>query len=642
VVVHKPRPYTILVADANGELPEDRNWKGDDQAKTGGAVLYSRDEGLSNERAYAFGTEEDRFHFDIEIRDIGSEFVGKKVQCTMQNEDTYASRYDRRGTFAWSESLEVAGNTATFRFSFGGTAPFGFFGIYALWLHLCDAPKDAANPPEWTKTDGNIPLEAYYLSVPELPKFYGDEIPLLLLRMFLLPQNVRTDNSSTKDWISNVTNIVFGSNKPFDGRPSETTDHWLTYDIAGGSASFASSYGGQGLNLDAWLDAFRNYQTHEVITRINCYDQAAITEVTLCLGVHHEQIHWEYHQKYGFIDAPLVGWGKVNSPYFDGEETKPRYESEDPDRQPFRNHAYLSWSEQRVTKAQYDESKTLINEGTTRRAEYVENARKFEDSHNLKLYMIDSCGGPHVGTELREDYESKLKLIPDDPSTCFSTSVSSDYESRPWRWVEEHHIGPGVTNWYSYLPPSMIGTFDKKVDEFKSLTGMASADVYHVNDPQNLLAVFQKYVTDQMAPRWQKSKSYTIRPYTADDKETKVYETKTNFTTRKDGRLDQAASMRIAFNPTSLGAQAAAAAHLAFKECSIQNAGTTIEKRGDSITLDGVQVPVVGSRHIRAFVWYNVAVEVTIDENKEWNSNGNKVMQEMLKGLKELTIEGAP
>jgi hypothetical protein len=618
VEVVSAKSLHISVSDAHESLPEDKNWSGTQKAREGSAVLYNRNDSPSSEQPFAFTTEKDTFSIDIEIRDIGSDFDGKRVELSMMDEDTYASRCNSAESLPVSSSLVISGSTAVFSITLAGAAPFGFFGKYGFDLRVVDEQQH--NSIE------SVPLEAYYLSAPEFPEFLEEGTPLLLLRMFVLPRQ-----NNTQEWIKNVTNIVFGSNNPFDNRPSNTTNHWLTYETSSGKHSFSGQYGTDGLNLDAWLDAFRNFQQCQVVTRINCYDQAAITEVALCLGLHYEQIHWEYHQPYGFIDASLVGCGPVNSPYFDGTETLSRYTPEDPRRQPFRNHAYLSWSEQRMTEAQYADSKEMV-EKYDKHSDYVANARAFEDDNNLKLFMIDACGGPHVGTETREEYEKKIELIPDDRSTSHSEYVREDSKESAWRWKEDHYVGPGITKSCTTLPPSTNPAYKGDVAQFMTLARMENAEAYKVTNPQSVLAHFDRYVQDNMVGHWKNHHACIVRPFTTQDGNTIVYETKIAFSTTADKKMDKAVSMRIAVNPTSEGVLKAAAEHLAFKAL-----GQRDIKR-DELSAHGLTIPTVGSYYTRAFVWYNVAIEITIDEDGvEWKSKPPVLMQMILDELSRVT-----
>ncbi|RYF46562.1 MAG: hypothetical protein EOO38_13880, partial [Cytophagaceae bacterium] len=323
IQVINAKPHKILVSSAHADLPEDKDWSNAriaDTSDSENAIIwsFSFDCITKGERAFAWSStsQDRRWAFDIEIHGLGAEYDGKEVEIMLAEADTYPSRYKPAAIgFATSDRITINSDFAVFRVSGNGGSPIGFFGKYKIWIHVVNQPEDATSPKTWVATH-EMPVEAYYLSAPELPDTFKDGIPLLLLRMFTLPHETRLHDDSTETWIRHVTEICFGSRKPFDGRPSQTEDHWLIYNsMDGGSSSFSAKYGMSGLNISAWLDAYRNWKTHNVFTKINCYDQAAIAEVALCLGISHKQIHWEYNQVYGFINGGLVGWGHVNNPY---------------------------------------------------------------------------------------------------------------------------------------------------------------------------------------------------------------------------------------------------------------------------------------------------------------------------------------
>jgi hypothetical protein len=406
----------------------------------------------------------------------------------------------------------------------------------------------------------------------------------------------------------------------------------------GGNPSFTSGYGTAGLNLNAWLDAYRNWKQHGVYTRVNCYDQAAITEIALCLGISHKQIHWEYNQVYGFIDSVLVGWEKVNNPYFEDRKTM-RLGQHDSRRQPFRNHAYLSWSREPVDSDFYnDYNKTM--KGVANHEEYVAKAKAFTTKNETELFMIDSCGGPHVGNETREQYESQIELI-GDPTKSFSTYVKTNSAKSRARWEEDHHLGAGVTESYNLLPSGQMKAYEGAIKNVTNRTELPNpTSVSVVPNIGTLQAVFCEYVQIRMLPRWNNHKMYTIRPYTTSEGTT-VDEIKINFSTDGHTRLDRAASMRIAVNNAPGGAQKALAEHLAFKALSIQNGGAEIGSQGHIYVFGNhwKSVNVVGTYRTRAFLWYNVAIEITVEHSVEWQECDNAVLNKILLSLAEMSVK---
>ncbi|KAH7069737.1 hypothetical protein BKA63DRAFT_569340 [Paraphoma chrysanthemicola] len=640
IEVVRPTSQTILVTDSHEDLPADQNWKGTGKAEPGGSVLYLRGTSGASEEPFAFLRQDDRWTLEVEIHNIGPEYLGHTWLLRVEDQNTRAWRGDGdKQLNSWSK--EVKESKAIFSLPFNAAIPHGLWGEYVFHLTLYGSTEGIPDPPKSRIDLETIPLEVYYLPAPKLPKFFDNGVPLLFLRMFLLPQRHERKGFTEASWVSSVTKICFGSNKPFDGSRSFTNDHWLVYNTGDGSPSFASQYGQAGINLDAWLDAYRNWKQHGVVTRVNCYDQAAVTELALCLGISHERVHWEFHQVYGFIDSDIVGWEEVNSPYFDNVETFQKYkDKKDPARQPFRNHAYLSWSTAPLTAKQYEAYNTQVG-GVKTREEYLRAANIFNEEHNLNMLMIDSCGGPHVGTETRDEYEAKIEHL--DPRDTFSSYVKKDYARKPDRWAEEHHLGAGVSAapWFHHLPSYKTETYNKAIDDLTRITALGNLEYLRVVlDIEKLLQVFQTYANRGMEGNWTKSKQYTIRPYTSTDGTT-VYETKTSFARGKDMRMDHCVAMRVLVNNSPLAVQKAMVEHLAFKALSIESPNTDILERGHvhNVSPYGVTRPVVGSYYTRAFWWWNVAIEVTIEEKAEWVKHENFVLQTVLEALVKMSVQ---
>jgi hypothetical protein len=450
VQVTKGKLVEVQVAGAEHGFPADVNWAGNGQAQSGSGVIYDKAISASESpAAFLQQADEDlaNFALDIEVHDIGPEYQGKNCLLVISTKDTYVERDLQTGyCFAASQTLAVTGPNATFTWVTDGGAPYGLFGLYNFTLRVDDGTSN---------TDisiGVVPLEFYFLPLLDLPDYFkvgaagSYQVPLLLLRMFVLPQRWQDDFDSAQAWIKLVVNIVFGSQMPLHGKQSQTADHWLKYNSISGGSTFTDELGKKGLNLQAWLDAYRNWSNIGVTTSINCYDQAAITEVALSLGLPHRQIHWEFHQVYGFIDAELVGWGSCNSPYFRNDLSKIRYTNpQDPNRQGFRNHAYLSWTDKPISDVMYD-AYNKKQQSVTSHTEYMANALQFEQENNLQFLMIDACAGPHIGTESRQTYEQGLTLIP-DPNTSFCTYIRENSSKEAWRWVTKHILGMGITKY---------------------------------------------------------------------------------------------------------------------------------------------------------------------------------------------------
>ncbi|KAH8722972.1 hypothetical protein GQ44DRAFT_774496 [Phaeosphaeriaceae sp. PMI808] len=642
VEVLSPRSWPILVSDAQEELPEDRDWKNTRKASPGNSILYRQEENAQGEKPFAFLGQGNEWLLEVEVHSVDARLHGKSGQCIMYETDTFQHKSTRIKNERWSQSTTLKDATV-FTFLFPGTTPFGFFGSYGFLIEFAEVLNHGETKIQhWVE---DIYLEAYYLSVRELPKYFEKGIPLCFLRMFVLPQayDMKKNEGDIKAWVANVTNIAFGSKQPFNGSPSDTKDHWLVYNASGfGSPSFTGMYGESGLNLNAWLDAYRNWDQSKASTRVNCYDQAAVTEVALCLGVPYQQIHWEYHQRYGYIRERLVGWeGTVNSPYFDNVKSKPFYTDEnDSARQPFRNHAYLSWSLDALSQGTYESFHEDFNdsmEAVKDWEDYSDRAQKFEKEHNVTLYMIDACGGPCVGDKTREVYEGTIGHIL-DPTDTHCQSMKDAYEKNPGtfqsHWKEVHHLGSGVTNWGTTIPVGDGADYKAAVGSIMKLIASEADDStlleLSTDDINKLKTVFQKYIGDISSQhKWKENKQVVIRSFETKEG-VQVHETKTTFAEEHETRMDRAASMRIAIHKTSGGIQKALSEHLAFKV--LTSSQHFIRERGHASILDKT-VPIAGSYYTRALQWHNVAIEITIEGEEAYNGDKTAIFQTVLNSL---------
>ncbi|KAI6777343.1 hypothetical protein HG530_001288 [Fusarium avenaceum] len=285
--------------------------------------------------------------------------------------------------------------------------PAVFKGDFSWTLHfyLDDGTYDPSHEPI---NLGSTKLEVYQLRS-KLPDFFNSNgvfsVPILLARMFL-GAHCEQAVQSRSEWVSLVTRICHGSAAPFTGEKQDTTKHWLKYNTHNGSTSFGPWQQGGVFKLNQWLAAYRNWKTlpGKPITCVNCYDQAAIVELALSLGMDHNQVAWEFHQVFGYIssEAVLVGWGECNNPYFCNDLSRPIVEpDDDPSRSVFRNHAYLSWGPDF-----HPEKENNF---------YKQNPDP-EKWNGASIFIIDACAGPHLGDETRDAYNSTLDNNKGDPS----------------------------------------------------------------------------------------------------------------------------------------------------------------------------------------------------------------------------------
>ncbi|KAL1890454.1 hypothetical protein Sste5346_008283 [Sporothrix stenoceras] len=243
-----------------------------------------------------------------------------------------------------------------------------------------------------------VPIEAYgiYKTLPDY--FTKDGIPLDLLRLFV-PSSLTTGITTELQWIQWVANVCHGKQDPA-GTPGQlrpdSTQHWLRYQVWNGGPSFIFEDGGN-FNLDEWLYAYARFQKDKQwLTTVNCFDQAAIVETALSLGMHNGRLHWEVRRPFGYIHADLVGWGMCNNPFFETDKSIILLDDPMDDRRtPFRSHVFISIS---PTAVQYNRDNSVI---------------------------VDACAGPVAGDLTYSGYMSECALH-DGQELLFSGSGTTD------------------------------------------------------------------------------------------------------------------------------------------------------------------------------------------------------------------------
>lgn len=117
---------------------------------------------------------------------------------------------------------------------------------------------DGADPIEMT---GAGILEAYGI-YGQQPKFIQEDgIPIELLRLFI-PPSLTTTISTEQHWIQWVATVCHGKQDPeaaFGTLRSDSTPHWLRYQVWTGAPSFIGEEGHR-FNLSAWVDAYRHFR----------------------------------------------------------------------------------------------------------------------------------------------------------------------------------------------------------------------------------------------------------------------------------------------------------------------------------------------------------------------------------------------
>jgi len=114
--------------------------------------------------------------------------------------------------------------------------------------------------------------------------------------------------------------------------------------------------------LQNWLD-----EAPKPVSRVNCYDQAGIVHLAMMLQLGNPSKPWAYMNPFGYINkVPLVGWGECNNPFFEDDTSRQVVDINDAKRTGFNNHAFIVLSDK----------------------------------------VLDSCCGPHQGTESKSEYIS--------------------------------------------------------------------------------------------------------------------------------------------------------------------------------------------------------------------------------------------
>jgi hypothetical protein len=219
------------------------------------------------------------------------------------------------------------------------------------------------------------PIELYGIT-PNVPTpFKSTGIPRDLLRIHLLPV-IDRNISTIESWVEWVTQRCFNSQTDTSiPIPNSDNDdgtgpiHRYRYDIFRLSTTF-SYFNGATFDLDQWL---RHRQEKGKFWTLNCYDQAAIVETSVSLGVPYDLLQWRFMRPFGYLPGAgvsLVGWGKVNTTTgFAFDPSRKMLGVDDDNREGFGNHAFLT----------------------------------MELPHKPSL-VLDACAGPQVGKLDLDDY----------------------------------------------------------------------------------------------------------------------------------------------------------------------------------------------------------------------------------------------
>lgn len=522
--------------------------------------------------------------------------------------------------------------------------PFGLWGQYVVVIWR-DKDLFIVTPP--------IRLELYWLPwEAQIPPLLSAGVPLQLLRMFVLPGSKNHANSRD-EWIKMVVGICHGSNKPYSGTVSTSLRHWLKFDTLFGASSFTGPYGQTFFDVVKWVDAYRNWKLTRYTMKVNCYDQTAILQTVLSLGISYRRIHWEYHQIYGFIevDTKLVGWGECNNPFFDPrigksfDRSRQVVPGDDPKRQPFLNHAYLTLTECPLDLKDYN---WYNNEMRTVQSHSVWK-RKTVELTSLgmlpKKYVLDACAGPCVGDQIQtEDGDSSLMIIEDLNAAQNSpyTYVRENSTKNPRRWRQIHYTGPGALVLDGDQPenPEYLPSHDAIAEHHAIITGSigTSRSAANLGGRLEFLEVdFEDWIHAQIVEQnWQDVTDIPVRPVQLES-ESFVFETRIHYRSRDeilepigDGYF---VALRVLVCPNAETAAELLACHLA----------TLVHtSRVDSINMFATtlaEVPMVGNSILKAFTCGNIAVDITGDDAELFAGGQGQAVYNIMQRLAEIAVE---
>ncbi|KAG7423895.1 hypothetical protein Forpi1262_v015143 [Fusarium oxysporum f. sp. raphani] len=400
-------------------------------------VLYDVQSGQTTQRPAVIKKGATGVLFTVQVSGLSSSELGSPLRLVLGAPGCYGlvSQVIQPGTVQ-----SVAGQVVVFNMSQNldpSVDPLTPWCIKRKASFLLQNIENPAMAETWGDDVMEVEMELYLLGY-ELPPYFDDKVPLLLLRMFVAAatqQQIRT----AQQWVAMVAKICHGSAHPETGEPAETENHWLKYNTLGGGSFFMApnnvanpahlktlqhyfNYGGS-FFLSAWLDTYRNFRDQGSFSVVNCYDQAGAVEVAASLGVSYNCLAWEYHQPYGFItkDTELVGWGACNNPMFEKIPKNKLLENNmDTHRTIFGNHAFISWS------PDFDPAPSV-----------------FDESHDPSSFpgmlAIDACAGPHLGNEDRGVWVSPLSYP--DPSVYPKgyTDKSTYWRTRDDQYLLQEH-----------------------------------------------------------------------------------------------------------------------------------------------------------------------------------------------------------
>ena len=279
-----------------------------------------------------------------------------------------------------------------------------------------------------------IPIEIYAV-IDDIAPFYEGGLPLEFLRIMLLP-TLKEDITSLSQWIESAVIRCHASALDPDladknGQAFTGPIHCFRYDTWAGLQKFSS---GISFHMDAWLT---NREDKERWMILNCYDQSALVQVTLGLGVPYTtrdangqplledgKMMTNYGAlwkgNFGYIKpTDLVGWGLCDNPFFKENVTRKLLHNPEDDptansRDPFKTHKWVYY--------RLDGEK----------------------------YALDACAGPVAKPMLVADYlekvidpvPTKAKFPKDNSEPEYGVSITA---------LDPNPVAPREDRWISKL-----------------------------------------------------------------------------------------------------------------------------------------------------------------------------------------------
>lgn len=359
--------------------------------------------------------------------------------------------------------------------------PWGFSGEVA-WELWGDSPG--------IEIDDRAPLKStlsIYAVVDDLaPYFKKDGIPLQFLELMVLPTTAA--KLTTRDaWVTWIVWRCFASKvdpdikEKFPGKHAEAIHSYRYNAFLGGNANYALDQGAT-FDLDQWLVNCTPPEEGQWFG-VNCYDQSALVQTALSLGVPHFYVDDDgekvpdnsspdkflhtvgklYRWPYGYIHTlDLIGWGESDSPFFLDAVQKMSTGLQKPfERESFRDHAWVyirnsgeDPSEISALDAYAGPSADIVSvESYLATAVDAETTEKNRDKKNFKHFKRDKQPGQYNGV---------VKVVVDKPVSRWENhTLTGDSLSRLRCDGNELYI-------YNDGPGSNLGALLEKVP--KSVT----------------------------------------------------------------------------------------------------------------------------------------------------------------------------